>query len=149
MRLVRIDASNWREAILLRPKRQQYKYIRREAVLYALAKTCVSRPGEYAPYVIEHDGRMVGAILVRNYGHGIGFAAFFIDRRHQGKGLGRMTLEHLLQWARKAYPSAREIETAVEPTNAPARRLYESLGFHYTGVVNPNGVLDMEMPLPA
>ena len=97
------------------------------------------------PFAIEHDGKLVGAIRLRYYGHGVGFAAFFIDRRHQGRGLGKQTLLHLIHWVREHYPKAREIDTAVLPENAAACRLYESLGFRCTGVRNAGGTVDMEL----
>ena len=114
---------------------------------YSMAKAYVSPPGEYLPCVIEEAGELVGSIRIRNYGHGVGFAAFFIDRNHQGRGLGHKAIEHLIPWVKEHYPQAREIETAVHSGNAPARRLYESVGFGYTGVVDSSGVLDMEMSL--
>lgn len=147
MRFLRITKDNWNDAIRLMPKRGQYRYVRKEAVLYSMAKAFVSKQGEYTPLVIEEDGKLVGAIRVRNYGHGTGFAAFFIDRRCQGQGLGRKAVRNLVQWVRENYPKAVEIETAVDPDNAVARALYESEGFSYTGVVSATGVLDMEMSL--
>lgn len=146
IRFVQITKENFTEAIALRPKRSQYGIVRREAVLYSLGRAyTATRPDEQMPYVIENDGKFVGAIRLRNYGHGVGFAAFFIDRKHQGKGLGRKAILHLIDWVKEYYPAAREIETAVLADNAPARHLYESLGFQYTGVENANGTLDMEL----
>ena len=147
MRFFRITKDNWNDAIRLMPKRNQYRHVRKEAVLYSMAKAFVSKQGEYTPLVIEEGGKLVGAIRVRNYGHGIGFAAFFIDRRCQGQGLGRKALRNLVQWVRENYPEAVEIETAVDPDNAVARALYASEGFVYTGVASPAGILDMEMSL--
>ena len=147
MRFLRITKDNWSDAIRLMPKRNQYCHVRKEAVLYSMAKAFVSKQGEYTPLVIEEDGKLVGAIRVRNYGHGIGLAAFFIDRRYQRQGLGRKAVRNLVQWVRENYPKAVEIETAVDPDNAAARALYESEGFSYTGVVSATGVLDMEMSL--
>ena len=147
MRFLAITKGNWNDAIRLMPKRGQYRHVRKEAVLYSMAKAFVSKQGEYTPLVIEEDGKLVGAIRVRNYGHGIGFAAFFIDRSCQGQGLGRKALRNLVQWVRENYPKAVEIETAVDPDNAVARALYESEGFSCTGVVSATGVLDMEMSL--
>ena len=147
MRFLRITKDNWTDAIRLMPKRGQYRHVRKEAVLYSMAKAFVSKQGEYIPLVIEEGGKLVGAIRVRNYGHGVGFAAFFIDRRYQGRGLGRKAVRNLVQWVRENYPKAAEIETAVDPDNAVARALYENEGFRYTGVVSETGVLDMEMSL--
>ena len=147
IRFVEITKDNFDEAIQLRPKRSQYRFTRRETVLYSLAKAYVaSRPDEYLPCLIEENGRFVGSIRLRNYGHGVGFAAFFIERTYQRRGLGRKALLHLIEWVTENYPTATEIETAVDADNEVARRLYESVGFHYTGVEN-DGCLDMEMQL--
>jgi RimJ/RimL family protein N-acetyltransferase len=146
MRFVEINKDNWLEGIRLRVKRSQYGYVRREAVLYSIAKTYVHPQGEYTPYLIEEDGRFVGSIRLRNYGYGVGFAAFFIDRKHQGKGLARKALQHMIEFVRSHYRRAKEIETAVHCDNEIARRLYEAVGFHCTGV-ETDGFLEMEMQL--
>jgi diamine N-acetyltransferase len=148
MRFVRITKENFAEAIALKPKKSQYKFIRREAVLYSLGRAyTASCPDDAMPFVIEEGGKLVGAIRVRNYGHGVGFAAFFIDHRHQRKGYGPKALLHLLDWVKEHYPNATEIETAVYPDNAVACHLYERLRFRYTGVKNPGGTVDMELKL--
>ena len=147
MKFIEITKDNWLEAIQLRTRQNQYKFIRREVVLHSLAKTYVSPPGEYTPYVIEEDGKLVGSIRIRNYGHGVGFAAFFIDRKYQGRGLGRKALLHLIDFVKRHYPQAKEIETAVHPGNTIARKLYESIDLAYTGVVSKDGTMDMEMPI--
>lgn len=146
MRFVEINKDNWLEGITLRVKRSQYGYVRREAVLYSIAKTYVHPQGEYTPYLIEEEGKLVGSIRLRNYGYGVGFAAFFIDRKHQGKGLAKRALRHMIEFVRCHYRKAKEIETAVHSDNKIARKLYEAVGFHYTGVEN-DGFLDMEMQL--
>ena len=146
IRFVEVTKANFPDAIQLRPKRAQYRFVRRDVVLYSLGKAYLAtRPDEAMPYLIEKNDRLVGAIRLRNYGHGVGFAAFFIDRRYQGKGLGREALLHLIDWVKEHYPKAKEIETAVVPENAAACHLYESLGFRYTGVQNAGGTVDMEL----
>ena len=147
MRFVEITPDNWLEAIRLRPKPCQYKFTCREMVLYSLAKAHVFPPGVGLPYVIEEDGKLIGSIRIRDYRYGVGFAAFFIDRKHQGKGLGRRALLHLIDFVKRHYPNAKEIETAVHPDNAIACKLYESMGLAYTGVVSKDGIMDMEMPI--
>ena len=146
MKFVEITKDNFADAIQLRPKRTQYKFARRETVLYSLGKAYVaSRPDEYMPYIIEKNGKFVGAIRLRNYGHGVGFAAFFIDRNHQGKGYGKEAVLYLIDWVKEHFAKAKEIECAVSPENTVACRLYESLGFRYTGVKNSGGTVDMEL----
>ncbi len=72
--------------------------------------------------------------------------AFFIDRNHQGKGLGRMAMLHLIDYVKEHFPKAEEIETCVLPDNALARRLYESIGFVCTGAYSDD-CMDMEMKI--
>ena len=142
MRFVNITEDNFERAIQLKPKRSQYRFIRAEAVLYSMGRAYIAG---HIPLVIEDDGKLIGAIRLRNYGHGVGFAAFFIDRKHQGKGLGKKAVLHLIDYVKEQFPKAGEIETAVFPENTVAARLYESVGFKYTGVVNANGTVDLEM----
>ena len=148
MRFVEITKENFTEAIALRPKRSQYRFTRRETVLYSLGRAyTASHAQEHMPFAIETEGRLVGAVRLRNYGHGIGCAAFFIDREHQRKGLGKKAMLYLIDWVKEHFPSAKEIELAVHPDNTVACRLYEILGYRYTGVKNADGEVDMELQL--
>lgn len=150
MNFVQITPSNFAAAIQLAPKRSQYKYVRKDAVLYKLAKAFIALPDKMSiPYLIEENGRYVGFIDLRYYGHGVGFSAFFIVRKYQGKGIGQRAIVYLIAWVKEHYPKAIEIECAVLPENTAACHLYESLGFCYTGVVNASGTVDMELRLNA
>ena len=147
MQFKTITQENWEAASRLRPKRSQYGLMRRDVVLHSLARCYVQaeKPDKLVPYVIVHEGQYVGAFLFRNYGRGCNLTSFFIDRKHQGKGLGRLAVETYLAWVRSHYPKAGEIELCVSPGNDVARRLYESLGFFYTGEVSSIGNLYMEL----
>lgn len=48
----------------------------------------------------------------------------------RGRGIGRALLEEALRWARRA-PNLTRLDLDVYARNAPARHLYESLGFEY------------------
>ena len=50
----------------------------------------------------------------------------------QGRGLGRLLVEHFLDLADRY--KAHTVYLEVRPSNAPARRLYKSLGFRRIGV---------------
>jgi ribosomal-protein-alanine N-acetyltransferase len=63
-----------------------------------------------------------------------------IDPDHQGRGLGRRLMEHLMAVAREAFCTIFLLE--VRRSNTSARRLYESLEFKTLGVRKgyyPNG----------
>lgn len=63
----------------------------------------------------------------------------------RGRGAGRAMLVHLLAEARRRGYARLSLETGAEPGFHPARKLYESAGFTYTGpfadyVLDPNSV---------
>lgn len=63
-----------------------------------------------------------------------------IDPDHQGQGLGRLLMQHLMDFARAEFCTIFLLE--VRRSNSSARRLYESLGFNTLGVRKgyyPNG----------
>ncbi len=150
MQFVEITKDNWKAACELRPKRSQYAFLPREVVLHSLARCYVQeeKPDRYIPYLILHQGTPVGAFLFRNYGIGTNLISFFIDRNHQGKGLGRLAVQTYIDWVKANFPNACEIELAVSPDNTTARNLYESFGFDYTGETSAKGNLYMEFHYP-
>ena len=52
---------------------------------------------------------------------------------HRGKGVGRAMLGHIIAEARTRAYARLSLETGSTEAFAPARRLYESLGFSYCG----------------
>lgn len=55
----------------------------------------------------------------------IGF--LYVDPAHRGKGINKLVLDHLFDWARAHDLS--EIHLTVYPDNQPAIRAYEKTGF--------------------
>jgi diamine N-acetyltransferase len=89
---------------------------------------------EWQPLAIRADGELVGFVMwsrsATDGSYWIG--GFQIDRRRQGRGYGRSGLLALIE-ALRAKPECREIVLTSLRSNAAARRLYASLGFHETG----------------
>lgn len=56
-------------------------------------------------------------------------------RKRAGKGVGRVLVETVLQWARTEGHTV--VRLWVTETNDPARRLYERCGFTLTGERKP------------
>jgi diamine N-acetyltransferase len=146
MKFVEVTPDNWEAFIALDIAPQQQPWLRENTAMHSLAK-CYVFPQKYHPYGIELDGQLVGCFRFRNYGRGVNIVSFFIDHRFQGRGLGRAARQHFISWTQQHYPRAVEIELWVKPENAPARKLYESLGFEYTGEVDAAGCLYMELQL--
>ena len=70
---------------------------------------------------------------------------FMIDRRYQNKGYGRQALELGIQFLQNRF-NASEIYTGVVPGNTVAKKLYESVGFADTGLVEL-GMEEMRLTL--
>jgi diamine N-acetyltransferase len=68
-----------------------------------------------------------------------------IDKSHQGKGLGRATVEALFEHVR-TRPGARKLLVSHVKSADRLSRFYQSLGFRYTGV-EEEGELVLERAL--
>lgn len=67
---------------------------------------------------------------------------FMIDRRYQGRGLGRQTMLMLMDRIRRENKGRRTtLGLSYEPENLVGARLYESLGFRPTGKVEGGQVV--------
>ncbi|UCI10081.1 GNAT family N-acetyltransferase [Mesorhizobium sp. B1-1-8] len=65
---------------------------------------------------------------------------FMIDRREQGKGLGRAAITRLLEEIGR-LEHVRRISICYEPANLAARRLYASFGFVEKGLDEENEMI--------
>lgn len=70
-----------------------------------------------------------------------------LDRRHQGRGLGRAAMTAVMRRLR-GVPSCRRVRLLVAPDNLAARRLYGHFGFHTVGHLATTGELILERTLP-
>jgi len=62
------------------------------------------------------------------------FFRFMIDKKHQGKGLGKQAMKKILEFLRSSPQGEVDaISLSYEPTNEVARKLYASSGFVETG----------------
>ena len=69
-----------------------------------------------------------------------------IDRRYQGEGYGRATMEAIFASIRSIAPHCRAVGLSCKPDNVVAERLYRSLGFEPAGA-NSRGGVDMWLEL--
>ncbi len=67
-------------------------------------------------------------------GSHVATASFLVDPAVQGRGVGRALGEHVVGWARDAGYRGIQFNAVVE-TNAPAVRLWRSLGFQVLATV--------------
>lgn len=86
----------------------------------------------YSCWVMERDG-LIDAYGVMSVAAGESHILnLCVYPRSQGLGYGTITLEFLLDMARKLNADTAFLE--VRPTNQPARRLYEQSGFNEVGI---------------
>ena len=88
------------------------------------------------PFAVYDDETMVGFIMMGYYGVKQYYTLwkFMIDQRYQNKGYGRQALELGLEFIKEKF-NPEDIYTGVAPGNDVAKRLYESVGFVDTGLV--------------
>lgn len=87
--------------------------------------------GNYYMVVLEQGGRIVGYGVVQvilDEGHLLNIT---IDPAQHGAGLGRLLLEHLLDYARHHTDT---LFLEVRPSNTRAVRLYQAAGFNEIGL---------------
>lgn len=94
--------------------------------------TSLSQNTSAAYLVVENEGEIIGHAIVEPHrlqttSHVV-FLTIAIYEGHQGKGIGKMLMLHLLDWA-KAHPIIEKFELQVRSSNVRAIKLYESLGF--------------------
>ena len=87
-------------------------------------------------YVAELDGQIAGAYIIRpnqpGYGAHIANAAYMVDHKIRGKGIGRALGLHSLQIAREAAYYGMQYNFVIS-TNENAIHLWKSIGFEVVG----------------
>lgn len=87
---------------------------------------------------VEVAGEIAGAYIVKpnHPGHGahIANAAYMVDRRFRGRGIGRLLAAHSIETARRAGYRAMQFNMVVS-TNENAVRLWEAHGFRIIGTI--------------
>ena len=133
-----ITMEDFRECIDLSVAEHQRGFV--ASNMYSLAEA--KADGVSNPMAIYADGRMVGFTM---YWFDPKTGTGYIDRLmvaadHQCRGYGRAAMTEVIRRLRAA-PGCRRIRTALEPTNAVAEALYESLGFRKTGEIHDGEVV--------
>ena len=96
-----------------------------------LARGYVYRNCNARIYVIENDGTIVGASLVREFTDeplGYDLQQFMVDQRYQGKGYGSEALRLILDELRREGHYD-HVEVCVKKDDIAAIHLYEKSGF--------------------
>lgn len=128
-----ITRENLEEVLSLKVKEDQEKYVIPNAE--SLSRAYVYSETAY-PFAVYDDDTIVGFIMMGYY-EVKGYYTlweFMIDRKYQNKGYGRQALKLGLDFVRDTFGPV-DIYTGVTPGNTVAKKLYESVGFESTGLL--------------
>lgn len=129
VRLVDVDADNWREVAAVEPRPDQERF-----VAPITRYLCLAHYGDdWHPLAIEVEGSIVGHVMwaVDDEDDSTWLGGLVIDSAHQGRGIGRATVMSLLR--RFSSNGTVNVALSYEPDNVVARRLYADIGFEETG----------------
>ena len=137
MMLAPVTSDNWRVLARVRPTDHQRRWV--ADVTYYLCLSAYDGLWRSCA-VLDDEGTTVGHVMwavdPEDDSHWMG--GLVIDAAHQGKGMGRATVESLLALWESQEPSLsgtsyHQAALSVAADNEAALRLYRSLGFVETG----------------
>lgn len=142
--LRKITDDNFQECINLEPKEDQKSYV--ASNISSLAEAYVAldnNEGIPMPYAIYNNDVMVGFIMLAymeaddgNEENVYWVCRLMIDKAHQGNGYSKEAMKKALDLVRTfPHGKASEVSLSYEPENVVAKKLYASMGFVETGVV--------------
>ncbi|MFI8372064.1 GNAT family N-acetyltransferase [Streptomyces sp. NPDC085466] len=133
-RLVVLDEitdDNWRSVADVAPTDDQRRFVAALGARYLLLSL---RGGLWNSLAVRAGDEVVGHVMWayddEDGTHWIG--GMIVNAEEQGKGVGRAVVRALIRRL-AALPDCREVRLSYHPDNAPAARLYASLGFEPTG----------------
>lgn len=127
VRIAELNAENWYDCCLLELSEEQKAYLEPNAVSIAQSKFETT----LKPYAIYFEDKAVGFLMfntVQEELDGYWIYRIMIDKRHQGKGIGKKATELMMAEMAK-LPDAKNIVVGYHPENLGAHNLYRSLGF--------------------
>jgi RimJ/RimL family protein N-acetyltransferase len=77
----------------------------------------------------------------------VGVRALYVDREHQGRGIGTAMVRAMPELARELYPDAERLALTVNVTNPIAVAVYLRAGFTDTGRIYRGGALGPQQVL--
>ncbi|MEL3912303.1 GNAT family N-acetyltransferase [Treponema pedis] len=129
-----VTPDNWRIINSLSVKEEQKNFAASNVTI--LARAFVYRKENAKVFAVYYEDKPVGLIMQRDWIDGKKTVCimdqFMIDKRSQGKGLGKAALKKwlLMIESEKKYPC---IQLCYVEGDIPAKHLYENFGFYEIG----------------
>lgn len=133
IKLEKITSENIDEVLALKVDESQKTFVSSNgdslAQAYVYSKTAF-------PFAVYENSIIVGFIMMGYYEVKSYYTLwkFMIDKQYQHKGYGRKALELGIKYMQDHFDVS-EIYTGVVPGNAVAKKLYKSVGFKETGLI--------------
>lgn len=125
-----INQSNYEAVCELDVTEQQEAYV--ACNMWSLVEAFYN--GGYTCKAIYDGDQPVGFLMwVQESAIKMSIWRFMVDKKCQGKGIGRTALTLALDLIRKT-PGVQEIEICYNPKNPVAREFYSTFGFHEIGM---------------
>ena len=131
--LSEIDRENFRAAVRLEVHEDQRDFVATN--VFSIAQSKVEPTFDVRAV---YDGEEMVGFVMYGWDEEEGchcLARLMVDKGRQGRGYGRAAAEEVVRRLR-AEPGCEQVVLSVNPANANARALYESLGFVKTGEVS-------------
>lgn len=138
-----INKDNYEECLNLSAYVANADFV--DPVAWSLAEAWVFYD-DSRPFAIYADDVMVGYVLMYIGEENHQIINFMIDSRFQKRGYGAAAARLCIEYLCKEY-NASKISLPVEPENIAAKRLWSSLGFEMTDVME-NGYFFMRLYIP-
>ena len=141
IKLEEITADNLEDVLKLKVSKNQENFVSTTA--YSLAQAYVYQENAY-PFAIYADDILVGFIMFGFYESRNQYTLwkFLIDKCHQNKGYGKTALLLGIERMKEEH-NIQKMYTGVSLGNEVAERLYKSVGFQLTGLVE-NGMKELQ-----
>ena len=139
-----VTAGNFEEVIQLELFENQRDYVADNVISIAESRFYPT----YRPRAICSAGKVVGFLMyesVEVQGRPVEYEIFrfMVDRRYQGRGIGKKAMELLLDEI-KSSGNARNVAICYAKANSAAKALYAGLGFREVGM-NSEGEIVAEL----
>lgn len=141
IRFEKITKKNFRQAVDISVTKEQEEVI--APVVYSLAQ-CYIFPSNLFPFLIFDDDTPVGFILfgIDEAEDEYEICRFMIDQHKQKRGYGKAALLMAIDYLKNK--GAKLIELSHQTNNLSVGKLYQSVGFTYTGVIE-DGEMMMQL----
>lgn len=137
VRFTEVDATDWSILAEVEPRPDQ-----RDFVAPVTRYLCLAHyGGEWRPLAIEAHGTIVGHVMwaVDEDDASTWLGGLVVDAAHQGRGVGRMTVEGFLD--RFTEDGKTDVALSYSPEDEVARALYLSIGFVETGEMEDDEIV--------